>query len=188
MHAKSLQSCSTLCDAMDCSPPGSSFCPWDSPGKNNTGVGCHAFLQEIFLTQGSNLCFLLLVDCRWVLYRWATREAHMQSTCVKCWAGWITSWNQDCWEICKWYHYNSRKWGKSFLMRVKEENEKAGLKLSIQKSKIMACGPITSWQIERGKWNQWQIFFSGAPKSLWTVTAAVKIKDTCFLEEKLWQT
>ena len=54
MHAKSLQSCSTLCDAMDCSPPGSSFCPWDSPGKNNTGVGCHAFLQGIFLTQGSN--------------------------------------------------------------------------------------------------------------------------------------
>ena len=77
---------------------------------------------------------------------------------------------------------------KSFLMRVKEENEKAGLKLNIQKTKIMAYGPITSWQIEGGKWNQWQIFFSWAPKSLWTMTAAMKIKDACFLEGKLWQT
>ena len=76
---------------------------------------------------------------------------------------------------------------KSLLMRVKEECEKAGLKLNIQKTKIMANGPITSWHIEGGKWKQWQILFSWAPKSLLTVTAAMKLKDTCSLEGKLWQ-
>ena len=55
-------------------------------------------------------------------------------------------------------------------MKVKEESEKAGLKLNIQKSKIMASGPITSWQMEK-KWKQWQILFSWAPKSLQMVTA-----------------
>ena len=59
MHAQSLQSCPTLCDPMDCSPPGSSV-PGDSPGKN-TGVGCCALLQGIFLTQGSNLYLLPLL-------------------------------------------------------------------------------------------------------------------------------
>ena len=74
---------------------------------------------------------------------------------------------------------------KSLLMRVKKDSEKAGLKLNIQKTKIMAFGPITSWQIEGKKWKQWQILFSWAPKSLWTVTATMKLKDTCSLEEKL---
>ena len=74
---------------------------------------------------------------------------------------------------------------KSFLMRVKEENEKAGLKLNIQKSKIMASSPITSWQIEGGKAETVQILFSWAPKSLWTVTAAMKLKHACSLEKKL---
>ena len=74
------------------------------------------------------------------------------------------------------------------LLRVKEESEKAGLKLNIQKTKIMASGSIVSWQIEGEKWKQWQIFFSWASKSLWTVTAAMKLKDTCSLEGKLWQT
>ena len=55
---------------------------------------------------------------------------------------------------------------KSLLMRVKEESEKAGLKLNIQKTKIMASSPITSWQIDGKKWKQWQILFSWAPKSL----------------------
>ena len=77
---------------------------------------------------------------------------------------------------------------KSFLMRVKEESEKAGLKLSIQKTKIMASSPITSWQIEGKKWKQWQILFSGAPTSLQMVTAVTKLKDACSLQEKLWQT
>ena len=77
---------------------------------------------------------------------------------------------------------------KSLLIKVKEESEKAGLKLNIQKTKIMASGPITSWQIDVEKWKQWQTLFSWAPESLWTVTAAIKLKDACSLEEMLWQT
>ena len=73
------------------------------------------------------------------------------------------------------------------LMKMKEESENSGLKLNIQKTKNMASGPITSWQMEK-QWKQWQTFFSRAPKSLQMVTAAMKLKDTCSLEEKLWQT
>ena len=63
---------------------------------------------------------------------------------------------------------------KSLLMKVKEDSEKVGLKLNILKTKIMASGPITSWQIDAEKWKQWQILFSWAPKSLRMVTAATK--------------
>ena len=77
---------------------------------------------------------------------------------------------------------------KSLLMKVKEESEKVGLKLDIQKTKIMASGPITSWQIDGKKWQQWQILLSWAPKSLQMVTAAMKLKDACSLEEKPWPT
>ena len=76
---------------------------------------------------------------------------------------------------------------KSLIMKVKEESEKAGLKLDIQKTKIMASGPITSWQIEAAKVEAVADFSFLAPKSLWTVTPAVKLKDICSLEEKLWQ-
>ena len=62
-------------------------------------------------------------------------------------------------------------------MKVKKENGKVGLKLSIQKTKIMASGPITSWKIDGEKWKQWQILFSWAPKSLCMVTAAMKLKE-----------
>ena len=72
---------------------------------------------------------------------------------------------------------------KSLLMKVKVESEKVGLKLNIQKTKIMASSPITSWQID-GK--QWEVLFSWAPKSLQIVTVAMKLKDICSLEEKLW--
>ena len=75
---------------------------------------------------------------------------------------------------------------KSLLMKVKEEIEKVGLKLNIQKTKIMASGPITSWQIDGKQWKQCQTLFMGAPKSLQMVTAAMKLKDVCSLEEKLW--
>ena len=75
---------------------------------------------------------------------------------------------------------------KSLLMRMKEESKKSGLELSIQKSKIVASGPITLWQIKGEKWKQWQILLSWAPKSLWTVTAVMKLKDACSMEEKLW--
>ena len=75
----------------------------------------------------------------------------------------------------------------SLLKKEKEESEKAGLKLNIQKTKIIASSPITSWQ--RGeKWKQWQILFSWAPESLQMVTAAKNLKDACSLEEKLVST
>ena len=70
-------------------------------------------------------------------------------------------------------------------MKVKEESEKVGLKLNIQKTKIMACGPITSWQIDGKEWKQWLILFFGAPKSLQMVIAAMTLKDAYSLEGKL---
>ena len=76
---------------------------------------------------------------------------------------------------------------KSLLMKIKEESEKAGLKFNIQKTKIMASSPITSWQIG-GETMETDILFSWAPKSLQMVTAAMKLKDACFLEERLWPT
>ena len=74
---------------------------------------------------------------------------------------------------------------KSVLMQVKEESEKIGLKFNIQKTKIMASGPITSWQIDGETVEQWQILFFWAPESLQMVTAAMKLKDAYSLEEKL---
>ena len=74
---------------------------------------------------------------------------------------------------------------KSLLMKVKEESEKVGLKLNIQKTKIMASSPITSWQIDGEQWKQWLTLLFWAPKSLQMVTAAIKLKDTCSLERKL---
>ena len=76
---------------------------------------------------------------------------------------------------------------KSLLMKVKEESEKVGLKLNIQKTKIMTSGPITLWQID-GETVGTVTLFSWAPKSLQMVTAAMKLKDACSLEEKLWPT
>ena len=77
---------------------------------------------------------------------------------------------------------------KSLLMKVKDESEKAGLKLNIQKTKIKASGPITSWQIDGETKETVTDIFSWAPKSLQMVTAAMKLKVTCSLEEKLWPT
>ena len=77
---------------------------------------------------------------------------------------------------------------KSLLLKVKEEGENVGLKLNIKKIKIMASGPITSWQIDGKQWKQWLTLFLGAPKSLKMVIlkmAAMKLKDTYSLEGKL---
>ena len=74
---------------------------------------------------------------------------------------------------------------KSLLMKVEEESRKAGLKLNIQKTKIMASDPITSWQIDRETMETVTDFILGAPKSLQMVTTAMKLEDTCSLEEKL---
>ena len=73
-------------------------------------------------------------------------------------------------------------------MKLKEESEKAGLKLNIQNTKIMASGPITPWQIDGKQWKQWETLFFGVPKSLQMVIAAVKLKDAYSLEGKLWPT
>ena len=72
------------------------------------------------------------------------------------------------------------------LVESEREEWKAGLKLNIQKTKIMASSPMSSWHIEGKQWKQWQILFSWATKLLLRETAALKLKDTCSLEEKLW--
>ena len=77
---------------------------------------------------------------------------------------------------------------KSLLMKVKEEREKVGLRLNIQKTKIMASGSITSWENDGETVETWLTLFLGAAKSLQMVIAAIKLKDTYSLEEKLWPT
>ena len=77
---------------------------------------------------------------------------------------------------------------KSLLKKVKDESEKVGLKLNIQKTKIMASGPITSWEIDEETVETVSDFSIGAPESLQMVIAAMKLKDTYSLEEKLWPT
>ena len=77
---------------------------------------------------------------------------------------------------------------RSLLMKVKEESEKVGLMVNTQKTKIMASGPITSWQIAGETMETVSDFIFWGSKSLWTVTAAMKLKDSCSLEEKLWPT
>ena len=74
---------------------------------------------------------------------------------------------------------------KSLLMKVKEESEKVGLKLNIQKAKIMSSGPITSWEVDGEQWKQWLSLFFWAPKSLQMVTAAMKLKEAYSLEVEL---
>ena len=77
---------------------------------------------------------------------------------------------------------------KSLLMKVKKESEKVGLKLNIQKTKIMASGPITSWDIDGETVETSRLYFLGAPKSLQMVISAMKLKDAYSLEGKLWPT
>ena len=77
---------------------------------------------------------------------------------------------------------------KSLLWRWKRRVKKLAWNSTFTKTKIMASNPVTSWQIEGKRWKQWQILFSWAPKSLQVVTEAMKLKDACSLEEKLWQT
>ena len=77
---------------------------------------------------------------------------------------------------------------KSLLMKVKEESEKVGLNLNILKTKIMAYGPTTSWQIDEATMETVTDFILRAPKSLQMMMSTMKLKDACSLEEKLWQT
>ena len=95
----------------------------------------------------------------------------------------ITSDMQMIWPL---YKAESEEELKTTLTKVKEESEKIGLKLNIQKTKIMASGPITSWQIDGKTVETVRDFILGAPKLLQVVTAAMKLKDTCSLQENLW--
>ena len=92
--------------------------------------------------------------------------------------------------ICRWHHTYGRKWRrtKDSLDESERGEWKSWLKAHIQKTKIMASGPITSWKIDGEQWKQCQTLFWGAPKSLQMVTAAMKLKDAYSLEEKLWPT
>ena len=115
---------------------------------------------------------------------------------VEAQAAWSTSWNPDCRENTNKLRYaddttlmvENKEELKSLLLKVKEKSEKVGLKFSIQKTKIMASSPITSWQIDGKTTENSDRLFLGAPKSLQMVTAAMKLKDACSFEEKLWQT
>ena len=112
---------------------------------------------------------------------------------MKCWPQLITSWNQGCGRKISNLQYaddttlmaESKEKLKSLLIKMKEESEKVGLKLNIQKTKIMASGPITSWQIEGENVEAVRDFLLLGSKTLRTVTTAMKLKDTCSLEEKL---
>ena len=115
---------------------------------------------------------------------------------MKCWAGWIISLNQDFWEkyqkpqTRRWHQFNGRKrrGTKEPLDEGGRGKWKSWLKFNIQKTKIMASINILHGKQKGKKWKQWQTLFSWAPKSLQTVTAVMKLKDACSLEEKLWQT
>ena len=102
---------------------------------------------------------------------------------LHCWPDTITTYADDTTLTAE-----SEEQLKSLLMKVKEESEKVGLKLNIQKTKIMASGPITSWQVDRETVETVSDFILGAPKSLQMVTAARKLKDAYSLEGKLWPT
>ena len=95
--------------------------------------------------------------------------------------------NREAWRAAIHGVAKSRTRLSDWTMNVKEESEKVGLKLNIQKTKIISSSPITSWQID-GETVETVTDYSGAPKSLQMVTAAVKLKDACSLEEKLWPT
>ena len=114
---------------------------------------------------------------------------------MKCQAGWSTSWNQVWQEKYQYLRYaddttltaDSEEELKSLLMKLREESENVGLKLNIQKTKIMASGPITSWQIDGETMEKVRDFIFLGSKIIAVVTAAMKLKDACSLEEKLCQ-
>ena len=133
--------------------------PWDSPGKN-TGVGCHFLLQCIM--QNARL------DEAQVGIKIARRNINN------------LRYADDTTLMAE-----SEKELKGLLMKVKEKTEKVGLKLNIQKTKIMASGPITSWEIDGETVETVSDFNFWAPKSLQMVTAAMKLKDAFSLEGKL---
>ena len=136
---------------------------WYTPGKNS-GVGCHFLLQGILLTRRRKPCLRLAGR-----FLPPSQLENPLPGVVVAYSSFMRLWENEE-EL------------KSLLMKVKEKSEKVGLKLNIQKTKIMASSLITSWQID-GK--QWLTLFFWAPKSLQMVIAVMKLKDTYSLEGKL---
>ena len=140
--------------------------PWDSPGKN-TGVGCHFLLQGVIPTQGSKLSLLSLLHCctlspclfnldaEYIMWNDLLDEAQAE---IKIARRNISNFRyaDDSTLMAE-----TEEELKGLLMTVKEESEKVGLKLNIQKTKIMASGPITSWQIEGKHGNSERLYFIG---------------------------
>jgi len=164
---------------MDCSRPGTSV-HGDFPGKN-IGMGCHTLLQGIFPTQGSNPG---LPPCRQILYQ----LSHQGSPSI---VEWVvnpfsrgSSWprNQNRVSCISGEFFTS--WGPG------NPNVSIGLPINSKTAHVKTSRKkfITSCQKMGKKSKQWQIIFSWASKSLWMVTADLKLKDACSLEEKLWQT
>ena len=96
--------------------------------------------------------------------------------------------NLRSWHLVLSLHGKKQRWTQESLDESERGEWKSWLKTQHSKTKIMASAPIISWQIDGQQWKQWQALFSLAPKSLRMVTAAIKLKDACSLEEKLWQT
>ena len=170
------QSCLTLCNCMNCSLPGSSIngvipasiLEWVaiscSRRSSDPGIGpqspvVSALTGRVFTTEPPGK-HILTFKAKWI--------GRISKFILQCMA--------------------ESKELKSLLMKVKEDSEKVGLKLNIQKMKITASGPITSRPKMGKQWKQWQTLYSWVPKSLQMVTAAMKLKDIYSLEGKLWPT
>ena len=159
------QSCPTPSDPMDCSLPGSS---------------AHGILQARLLEWGA---IAFSIYAQYMMWNARLDEAQAGNKIAK------RNINNLRYADDNTLMAESEEELKSLLMKVKEESEKVGLKLNIQKTKIKASSRITSWQIDGETMETlWETLFWGAPKSLQMVTAAMKLKDTCSLEEKLWPT
>ena len=163
------------------------------------GIYVHAHREErelIFSCENSIIatCCWTTIDRRMLDPTKKSVQAQRRVHHEKRWAGWSKVWNKIARRNINNLRYaddttlfaESKEELKSFLIKLKEESEKAGLKLNIQKIKIMASGSITSWEIHGKPWKQWKTILWGASKSLQMVTAAMKLKDACSLEEKLW--
>ena len=162
--AKSLQLCPTLCDPMDCSLPGSSI---------------HGIFQATVLEWGA-IVFSLYAE-----YIMQNARLDESQAGIKISGRNVNNlrYADDTTLMAE-----RKEELKNLLMKVKEKSEKTGLKLNIQKRKIMASSPITSWQIDGEKMETVTDFIFLGSKITASVTAAMKLKDACSLEEKIWPT
>ena len=151
-------------------------------------------------TVSSSICHEVLEPDVEILVFWMLSFKPAFSVCsvhlMKCQAGWSISWNQDCQEkyqqpqICKWYHFNGRKWRgtKESLDEGEIGKQKSWLNSTFKKRRSWHPVPSLHGKQMEKKWTRWQILFWGAPKLLGTLTTATKLKDACSLEGTLWPT